>query len=408
MKSEPKFFIGVSPYLKSDAPGHYLGVHTLYRNELSKRGIPFIYFGSKAPFQSQEEIPWVKPAVDFKPTKLINFDQIFQQFKLFKTLFLHTKRNSKIFVFDGNFNYWFIVILVCRLKRSSGHVNLIRSDLLVQNFLSEKKLFMKIALFALARLSEGYVSCSTLSSNLSKKLSLKNEFEFKRIPTLSGFVPAFNSSNKSLKVKKVLVFAPYLKDIQLLSRILIKNPSLSEQIILSTWQSEESIFKLFSNDLTIINTHLSDVEYESLISNCSHAVLLYINDFHEYGSSSKIYDCVRLGKSICVPFGTEAESQAKPCSRYYIFDGSSENEVVKAIIDPVFIGVNSPENIPSASSAFEFIFNQNLGDKKATEAFYTGAGIFVALVLFLISSPINNVARVMGKFVLFFKGNTKR
>ena len=66
MSENPTYFLGISPYLHLNATGHYLGVHTLYHEELENRGIPNKYLGAKIETSS---ISWVEPKIDFIPTR---------------------------------------------------------------------------------------------------------------------------------------------------------------------------------------------------------------------------------------------------------------------------------------------------------------------------------------------------
>jgi hypothetical protein len=351
------YFLGVSSYLHEDAVGHYLGVHTDYHNELVALSISNSYLGSD---QGKGALNWVNPVISFIPTKLLNFDQIIKQIKLFFYLYKSSSVGGKIFVFEGNLNYWLVLCLVCRLKKSSAHINLIRSDLVYEKLIIEKNLLYKIFFYICAHLGKGAVSVSTFSLDLSDKLNHLYPINAGRIPTFSGFSPKLKLVDQLPISKEVLIFAPYLYDLKRLQQVLEEFPGLEKRITISTWQSDNVVENLKLKGVRIFNSHLSDREYELLLINSSHVVLLYLNEFHQFGSSSKVYDCVMVNRNICVPIGTEVANQALDCSNYYMFDGRKNEDIFKSIVSPSFINNYNTSNVPNVELAVKHVLSTNI------------------------------------------------
>ena len=355
------YFLGVSSYLHEDAVGHYLGVHTKYHNELNRLSLSNTYLGCDK--GKEGGLPWVDPVISFIPTRLLNFDQILEQVKLFFNLYKESLVGGKIFVFEGNLNYWLVLCLVTRLKKNNAHINLIRSDLIYNKLIVEKSLIYKLFFLICAHLGKDSVSVSTFSLDLSNTLNNLYPINAGRIPTFSGFSPKLSIVTSPLNSKNVLVFAPYLRDLKRLEQVLEEFPGLETKITVSTWQPDTEVEYLKSKGVKIFNAHLSDQEYELLLLNSSHVVLLYINEFHQFGSSSKVYDCVMVNRNICVPIGTEVANQALDCSNHYIFDGRKNEDIFKSIVSPIFINNYNPSNVPNAALAVEYVLSTNMFDE---------------------------------------------
>ena len=350
------YFLGVSAYLHEDAVGHYLGVHTDYHNELLALSVSNSYLGSD---QGKGALNWVNPVISFIPTKLLNLDQIIKQIKLFFNLYKSSSVGGKIFVFEGNLNYWLVLCLVCRFKKSTSHINLIRSDLVYKKLILEKSLLYKMFFFICAYLGKGTVSVSTVSLDLSDKLNNLYPINAGRIPTFSGFSPKLKIVDQLPISKEVLIFAPYLYDLNRLEQVLEEFPGLEKRITISTWQPDNVVENLRLKGVRIFNSHLSNREYELLLINSSHIVLLYLNEFHKFGSSSKVYDCVMVNRNICVPIGTEVANQALNCSNYYMFDGRNNEDIFKSIVGPSFINNYNPSNVPNVEFAVKYVLSTN-------------------------------------------------
>jgi hypothetical protein len=356
------FFLGVSSYLHEDAEGHYLGVHSDYHSELDILSLPNSYLGSD---KGKVGLNWVKPVISFIPTRLLNFDQILNQIKLFFNLYKESLVGGKIFVFEGNLNYWLVLCLVTRLKKNTAHINLIRSDLIYKNLIIEKTSIYKMFFLICAHLGKNSVSVSTLSLDLSNKLNNLYPINASRIPTFSSFLPNLDSINNLPSNKKVLIFAPYLYDINRLEQVLNEFSGLEDKIVVSTWQPDALLENLKLKGVRIINSHLSDQEYELLLLNSSHVVLLYLNEFHRFGSSSKVYDCVRVSRNICVPIGTEVANQVLDCANHHMFNGRNNEEIFKSIVSPIFTNSYNISNVPNAAVAIKHILTtDNMGVKR--------------------------------------------
>jgi hypothetical protein len=294
MSQNPSYFLGISSYLHLNATGHYLGVHTLYHDELENRGIPNKYLGAKI---DAPPVSWIEPKIDFLPTKLLNFDQVFKQAKMGLLVWRRTLPGGLNFVFEGNLNYWLILAIISRLKSSSSHVNLIRSDLVFEEIVLGRNTLAKVYVKICSYVGEDCTSISTLSAELSSKFESITKSKISVIPTLSSFRPKIERSEflYNHSHKKVLIFAPYLSDVQKLLRIIEKYPEIRSAIRVSSWQNDEVMSEFNQYEIPTSNSHLTEVEYEKLLRNSSHVVLFYLNSFHKFGSSSKVYDCARLG-----------------------------------------------------------------------------------------------------------------
>lgn len=357
MRSKKPYFLGVSSYLHETAIGHYLGVHSEYHKELDVLSISNSYLGSN---KGKDGLPWVDPVVSFVPAKLLNYDQKIEQVKLFFNICKASSVGGKIFVFEGNLNYWFILCLVTRIRKNTAHINLIRSDLVYKHLVINSKVIYKMFFLICARLGKNRVSVSTFSSELSNYLNNSYPMNATRIPTFSGFVPKLKKGVDLTFNNKVLIFAPYLQDIDRLQEVLKEFPGIMKEVTVSTWQPDNVVENLKSKGVKVINSHLSDDEYELLLLNSDHVVLLYLNEFHKFGSSSKVYDCVRVNRNICVPSGTEVAIQASECSNFYTFDHFKNEDIYKSIVSPTFVNNYNPSQVPGASIATSYLLSNNL------------------------------------------------
>ena len=393
MSENPTYFLGISPYLHLNATGHYLGVHTLYHEELENRGIPNKYLGAKIETSS---ISWVEPKIDFIPTKLLNFDQVLKQVKTGIQVWRLTSPGGLNFVFEGNLNYWLILAVISRLKSSSSHINLIRSDLVFDELILGKNPLAKIYVKICSYVGKDVTSISTLSTELSHMLEAISGFEVSVIPTLSSFRPTTNKNRilANHPHKKVLIFAPYLSDIETLLRIIKEYPAIRSVITVSSWQNDEIMKNFIQYEIPTSNSHLTEVEYEELLINSRHVVLFYLNSFHKFGSSSKVYDCSRLGISICVPMHTEVEEQGLKCSDLFSFDGESDESILQAIVNPMFENYHALENIPNGSSAVSYLLENNQSKIHKSSKSRMLLGVFALMGIALFSVPVFAVRNV--------------
>jgi hypothetical protein len=391
MSPKPTIFLGISSYLHPNASGHYLGVHTLYHEELEKRKITNTYLGAK---NGEASIHWIEPKVDFVPTKLLNLDQVLKQIRMGIRVWKHSRPGGLTFVFEGNLNFWLAIAVFSRLKSSFAHINLIRSDLIYEeiilgsNFLT--KLYSKICRYV----GQDFVSISTLSRELSTKLEIILGNEVTVIPTLSSFRPIINSARLNQPSKKALIFAPYLSDINTLLRIIDKYPEIRSKIIVSSWQSDEVMNQFINYNIQTSNSHLSEAEYEELLSSSSHVVLFYLNSFHKFGSSSKVYDCARLGISICVPMDTAVEEQGIDCANLFSFNGESEESILNAILNPEFDNHLNLDKIPDGKSAVSFLLSNMEKMSRRSSKMRTSFGLLALLGIAIISVPISAIKTI--------------
>ena len=393
MSQNPTYFLGISSYLHLNATGHYLGVHTLYHEELENRGIPNKYLGAKI---DAPPLSWIEPKIDFIPTKLLNFDQVFKQVKMGLLVWRRTLPGGLNFVFEGNLNYWLILAIISRLKSSVSHVNLIRSDLVFDELIQGKNSLAKIYVKICSYVGKDFISISTLSTELSSKLEAITKSEITVIPTLSSFRPTINRNRflANHSHKKVLIFAPYLSDIQTLLRIIEKYPEIRSAITVSSWQNDEIMNSFNQFEIPTSNSHLSEVGYEELLINSSHVVLFYLNRFHKFGSSSKVYDCSRLGISICVPMQTAVEEQGIKCSNLFSFDGESDESILQAIINPNFENNFNLDYIPNGNSAVSYLLANSQNRIRKSSIFRMLLGILALVGIALISLPVSVVRNV--------------
>lgn len=360
MRTKQPHLLGVSSYLHEGAIGHYLGVHSEYHKQLNLLSISNNYLGSD---KGKGRLQWIDPVLSFIPTKLLNFDQKIKQIKLFFSIYKASKVDSKIFVFEGNLNYWLILCLITRIRKNTAHINLIRSDLIYNQLIRNNKLIYKMFFLICAHLGKNRVSVSTFSAELSKNLNDLYPINATQIPTFSGFVPKLKKNKELTFNSNVLIFAPYLQDINCLQKVLQEFPEIRKEISVSTWQPDNVVENLRSDGVKVVNSHLSDDEYELLLLNSSHVVLLYSNEFHKFGSSSKVYDCVMVNRNICVPNGTEVAIQASVCSNFYIFDHLKAQDIYKSIVNPVFVNNYNPSLVPGAPIAAKYLLSNNLSGK---------------------------------------------
>jgi hypothetical protein len=408
MSQNPSHFLGISSYLHLNAIGHYLGVHTLYHEELENRGIPNKYLGAKI-----EALPvsWIEPKIDFIPTKLLNFDQVYNQIKMGLLVWRRTLPGGLNFVLEGNLNYWLILAVISRLKSSSSHVNLIRSDLVFEELILRKNTIARVYVKICNYVGKDFTSISTVSTELSSRLESIAKSKITTIPSLSGFRPKINRTEflASRSHKKVLIFAPYLSDIQTLLRIIEKYPEIRSVITVSSWQNDEVMSKFHQYDIPTSNSHLTEVEYEELLIDSSHVVLFYLNNFHKFGSSAKVYDCSRLGISLCVPMQTAVEAQSIRCSNVFSFDGESDESILQAIINPRFENHFDFATIPDGNSAVSYLLANRQSRIRRSHVLRTLLGILALIGIALISIPVfvlRNMKRSTRRVKTLFQKNT--
>lgn len=157
-----------------------------------------------------------------------------------------------------------------------------------------------------------------------------------------------------------MIFAPYLQDVVRLQEVLKEFPGIMKKITVSTWQPDNIVENLKYKGVKVINSHLSNDEYELLLLNSSHIVLLYLNEYHKFGSSSKVYDCVKVNRNICVPNGTEVAIQASECANFFTFDPLKNEDIYKSIVSPTFVNNHNPSQVPEAANATNYLLSNNL------------------------------------------------
>lgn len=353
----PPKFIGISPFLAEGAGGHFYSVHQSYCDAARKLGFDVIYLGAA----THTSKTWFAPIIKYKPQNLIDFIDCRAQINLLSKLKRYRESvgstGDLMFVFEGNLNLLLIVSLFCIKNNIKCHVNLIRSDLLIKCYSNKYFALDRIFLKFLIKYTKGQVFTSTLSQTLNKILdSKKIQIDF-AIDTFSGI----NSKHIKTKVSSnyILINAPYpadLKDLQIKLNSIRKHKS---KYVVSTYVSNLENYKFDPDRVTILNKHLSDPEYLKLISQSKHVVMYYVNEFHKYGSGSRIYDCISLKKKICIPLNTEIAKQIKNVGKYFIFDPRNQSHIQKILNKPSFIGKFKLYNIPSAELAIQNIIKKN-------------------------------------------------
>jgi hypothetical protein len=273
--------IGVSYYLHEKGEGHYFSVHSSYHDEFAKLGYTHKYLARN---DKENSLDWIVPSITYKPVELYGLhkrDEILDTFaNIIKRI---TSKNYFLYIFEGNINYWIIIALVCRITGATGHVNLMRSDLIIENIHINNKSF-KFWLKFCKFISGRQVTFSVLTENMASKLFEFSGIKFKVIPTFSGFKKNPNTKDAKIEkpdIAKVLVAAPYPSDLEKLSEVFSACPDLVNKVKVTTWVENYQDFLRFSCE--IHNKHMSDEEYGNLLSQSKYVVLLYTNIFHVYG-----------------------------------------------------------------------------------------------------------------------------
>ena len=349
--------IGVSYFLHEKGEGHYFSVHSGYHNEFIKLGYTHKYLARS---DKENSLDWVVPSITYKPDELYGLNKrndILDTYAIINKEV--TSKNYFLYIFEGNIDYWIIIALVCRITGATGHVNLMRSDLIIEN-IHTKNISFKFWLKFCKFISGSQVTFSVLTENMAAKLFEFSGIKFKVIPTFSGFKKEPNIKGAKIEkpeIPKVLVAAPYPSDLQKLSEVFSARPDLVNKVKVTTWVENYQDFLRFSCELH--NTHMSDEEYGKLISGSKYVVLLYTNIFHVYGSSSKGYDAAVYGKKVCATKDSSASHQIKGIADHYIFNKDVLSEVIKAIENPDFYIEKSKLLPPTEADAVNFLVKEN-------------------------------------------------
>jgi hypothetical protein len=274
----------------------------------------------------------------------------------YRNILKYAKSGNFIYIFESNFIYWILISIVCSLNGNTAHINLIRSDLIIESIKNDPIEFKRW--FRFCKLISGkLITVSVLNEKLSREILNLTGIEVDVIPTFSGL--DFSEellSNHNSKVSnegKVLIAAPYPSDLTRLNKFLNEYPNLNSKIKVSTWVNEGKSY--LNHEVEIVNSHLSDEDYALSLLSCKHLVLLYTNTFHIYGSSSKIYDAAQLGVPICVPKDTSAAEQVRDVVKSFVFNADNDEELLSAITDPNFYEPKVKRDIPNAGSAVDFL-----------------------------------------------------
>jgi hypothetical protein len=348
--------IGISFFLHDNAKGHYFTVHSKYHDEFMRRGMSSFYLGN-GNFESAND--WIKSALFYDPLDLYRVRHIESLKSTYKNIAELTKSKNFIFVFESNFIYWLMIAISCSLNSNYAHVVLNRSDLIIESLRSNPNEFKKWFKFC-TLVSGSRIEVSVLNEKLSKEILDITGIKVGVIPTFSGidFSNCVLPKNKSIShdKKKVLVAAPYLSDLERLNEFLIEFPEIISEIRVTTWVQDVSLF--FKHEVEVVNKHLPDNEYISLLMRSEHLVLLYTNIFHEYGSSSKVFDAASLGLNICTPINSAANEAARSVSNYCEFDSANNEDIKRAILAPVFINPKTKTRIPDVEVAVDFLLTK--------------------------------------------------
>lgn len=348
--------IGISFFLHEKGEGHYFSVHSGYHNEFFKRGYEHFYLSR---VDKESNLDWIKPSLTYQPIELYGLKSKSEILSTFNTI--HKSIDSRkffIYIFEGNINYWLIIALVCRVTGSTGHVNLMRSDLMIDNINRQNKIFKNWIKFC-KLISGKQVTVSVLTQNMADKLYQFSGYKFKVIPTFSGFKKSTNLNHPKMSEtsdSKILVAAPYPSDLEKLNEVFNLRPDLVDRVKVTTWVDDYENYMSFTCEIT--NKHLSDDEYGKLILSSKYVVLLYTNIFHTYGSSSKGYDAALFNKSICVTQSSSAAQQIRGIANYFLFNHNVISEVIQAIENPNFFVEINKILPPSEVDAVDFLIQQ--------------------------------------------------
>ena len=299
---------------------------------------------------------WIKSVLFYDPLDLYRVRHVESLKSTYKNIAELTKSKNFIFVFESNFIYWLMVAISCSLNSNYAHIVLNRSDLIVESLRSNPKEFKKWFKFC-NFVSGSRIAVSVLNEKISTEILYLTGIKVGVIPTFSGidFSRCILPINKpvSHNKKKVLVAAPYPGDLERLNEFLIEFPEIISEIRVTTWVQDVSLF--FKHEVEVINKHLPDDEYISLLMRSEHLVLLYTNIFHEYGSSSKVFDAASLGLNICTPINAAATEAARSVSNYCVFDSANNEDIKRAILDPVFVKPKTRKKIPDVEMAVDYL-----------------------------------------------------
>lgn len=292
MKETIPAYIGVSPSLSTNAPGHYLPFHGKLYEVFKNQNPQSIYLGAEKLNQSDGWwVSWAPHTLRSRP----NFLGLRKFLELCKIA--RAAKNPYFVIYEGSLFHLCLFSCVSAISGSSALINLHYSSELTSKMKSPLGKFYVKAMFRLSKkLSSGAVVITSESDELSHEIQRRTGVFPVPFPVFS--VLSEMAQTEIVKLSHTWVICRLIHNWQLenLIRALRDNPD--ELFLVNGLNIEQK--KAFSGlqNVQIQDQYLTPEEYRVLLAGSKQVVLAYDTEMYKGHSSGRLLDAMIFGKPI--------------------------------------------------------------------------------------------------------------
>ena len=292
MKTTIPTYIGVSPSLSINAPGHYLPFHGKLFEEFKIQNPQSIYIGAESADNSDLWwTGWAPHSLRSRPN-FLGLRKFVQLCQIARNL-----KNPYFVVYEGSLFHLCIFTCVSAFSNSSALINLHYSSELSAKMRSQLgKLFVK-SIFKLSRsLSSGAVVITSESDELSSEIERRIGIFPKPFPVFSVLDEI--KSSEIVEVSHTWVICRVVHTWQLENLISALKDNPNEIFLINGLNEKQKMILQELHNVRIQDQYLTPQEYRTLLAGSKQIVLAYDTEMYKGHSSGRLLDAMIFGKQI--------------------------------------------------------------------------------------------------------------
>lgn len=292
MKEIVPTYIGVSPSLSINAPGHYLPFHGKLYEEFRNQNPRSIYLGAESSEKSETWwTSWAPHTLRSRP----NFLSLRKFFQLCQVA--RREKYAYFVVYEGSLFHLILFSCVTAMSNSSALVNLHYSSELSSRMGSACGKFYVKSIFKLCnKINSGAVIVASESFELSSEIEIKTGVFPTPFPVFSVLDDIQSSEKTELSHTWVICRIVYKWQLEDLITALKDNP---DEIFLVNGLKEDQKKQVRDlQNVRIQDQYLTPHEYRYLLAGSKQIVLAYDTEMYKGHSSGRLLDAMIFGKLI--------------------------------------------------------------------------------------------------------------
>jgi len=339
-----KVFVGLSPYLKPGATGHFGSYHEGFYNAFRSQGLEVLYLGAKTK-QNSEKLDWYTPTIPLtmgQPLPWVGFAFIHR----LKAIIKSEPREIHFFIYEGNI-VWGLVMFIATSHgdKASATINLMDTKKYLKIMRGKHgKYILKKVLEFIVKKSNSKVNFTAETKNFQDQIQSDLSLLIDTFPSFTALPSGRNSATNN--DQNVLVNIRGDIAAQSLVRALAKRSELFEYFI-------HGLDRKYDNEIqAMTNVHRTPKlenmgDYKNFLETMCRIIVHYPPSDFSHQSSGRLIDGIFLGIPVSVPKDTALATTAVQYGNASLYDFYDFESIVKQLKPALEFSETTSEEKPT-------------------------------------------------------------